>query len=163
MYKIIVTGPECSGKTTLSKKLSQHFKISFAKEYAREYLEKNGLAYEQNDLLKIAQKQIEKEKKFNLLDTDLLTIKIWSEYKYGNCHDWILEKIKNQISQKRIYILCKPDIKWQYDPQRENQHNRGKLYAIYKKELDLLGHRYYINHSKRPLNELYSILEKYIS
>ena len=115
MYKIIVTGPECSGKTTLIKKLSQHFKISFAKEYAREYLEKNGLVYEQNDLLKIAQKQIEKEKKFNLLDTDLLTIKIWSEYKYGNCNDWILEKIRNQISQKRIYILCKPDIKWQYD------------------------------------------------
>ena len=86
MYKIIVTGPECSGKTTLIKKLSQHFKISFAKEYAREYLEKNGLVYEQNDLLKIAQKQIEKEKKFNLLDTDLLTIKIWSEYKYGNCN-----------------------------------------------------------------------------
>ena len=162
MYKIIVTGPECSGKTTLSKKLSQHFKISFAKEYAREYLEKNGLVYEQNDLLKIAQKQIEKEKKFNLLDTDLLTIKIWSEYKYGNCNDWILEKIRNQISQKRIYILCKPDIKWQYDPQRENQHNREKLYTIYKKELDLLGHKYYFYHSKKPLNELYLILEKYL-
>tara|TARA_B100001287_G_scaffold276860_1_gene290238 strand:+ start:2919 stop:3407 length:489 start_codon:yes stop_codon:yes gene_type:complete len=162
MYKIIVTGPECSGKTTLAKKLSQYFKISFAKEYAREYLEKNGLVYEQNDLLKIAQKQIEKEKKFNLLDTDLLTIKIWSEYKYGNCNDWILEKIRNQISQKRIYILCKPDIKWQYDPQRENQHNREKLYTIYKKELDLLGHKYYLNHSKKPLKELYVILEKYL-
>ena len=163
MYKIIITGPECSGKTTLSKKLSQYFKISFAKEYAREYLEKNGLIYKQSDLLKIAQKQLVNEKNFTLLDTDLLTIKIWSEYKYGDCNDWILEKIKNQISQKRIYILCKPDLKWQYDPQRENQHNREKLYGIYKKELDLLGHRYYINHSKRPLNELYSILEKYLS
>lgn len=162
MYKIIVTGPECSGKTTLSEKLSQHFKISFAKEYAREYLEKNGLAYEQNDLLKIAQKQIENEKKFNLLDTDLLTIKIWSEYKYGNCNDWILEKIRNQISQKRIYILCKPDIKWKYDPQRENKHNREKLYTIYKNELDLLGHKYYLNHSKKPLNDLYVKLEKYL-
>ena len=120
------------------------------------------MIYEQNDLLKIAQKQIEKEKKFNLLDTDLLTIKIWSEYKYGNCNDWILEKIRNQISQKRIYILCKPDIKWQYDPQRENQHNREKLFTIYKNELDLLGHKYYLNHSKKPLKDLYLKLEKYL-
>lgn len=120
MLKTIVTGPESSGKTTLCKALSEHFKIPFAEESAREYLHALNRDYNQKDLLEIAKGQLKAENGIQLLDTDLITLKIWSEYKYGSCDNWILTQIQKQKSEKRFYLLCKPDIPWQKDPQREN-------------------------------------------
>ena len=139
MSKIIVTGPESSGKTTLCKALSQHFQLTFSIEYAREYLDALNIDYNQNDLLKIAKGQLKAEKNTTLLDTDLITIKIWSIYKYGNCDKWILDQIEKQTLEKRFYLLCKPDIAWEKDPLRENAENRIDLFKLYKKELEDLS------------------------
>ena len=144
MLKIIITGPESSGKTTLCKALSKHFNLPFSKEYAREYLEKLNRNYNQDDLLKIAKGQLKSEQNTQLLDTDLITIKIWSEYKYGSCDNWILDQIEKQKTEKRIYLLCKPDIPWQADKQRENPNDRDELFKILKQELENLGHDYFI-------------------
>lgn len=161
MFKIIVTGPESSGKTFLCKALSQHFKINFSKEYAREYLHSLKRNYTQNDLLKIAKQQLKAEKNKMLLDTDLITIKIWSNYKYGNCNNWILEQIEKQKKEKRFYLLCQPDIKWEEDPLRESPKNRNELFEIYKKELKILDHDYCIIKGKNRTNKAISkILSK---
>ena len=144
MHKIIITGPESSGKTTLCEALSQHFNIPFSKEYARKYLYSLNRDYNQSDLLKIAKGQLQGEANKQLIDTDLITIKIWSNYKYGHCDNWILEQIKKQTIEKRFYLLCKPDIKWEADPLRENPINRMDLFELYKKELKILRHDYYI-------------------
>ena len=144
MLKTIITGPESSGKTTLCKELSKHFKIPFAKEFAREYLGLLNRDYNQDDLLKIAKGQLASEHNFQLLDTDLITIKIWSEYKYGNCEKWILDTIEKQKTEKRFYLLCKPDIHWEADPLRENPNNRNGLFELYKKELEDLEYNYLI-------------------
>ena len=150
MLKIIVTGPESSGKTTLCKALSKHYNLPFTKEFAREYLTDLGKNYLQEDLLEIAKGQLEYEQLINnnqqisLHDTDLITLKIWSVYKYGNCNNWILEQIEKQKVENRFYLLCKPDLKWDYDPLRENPTNRNELLEIYKQELENLGHKFLI-------------------
>ncbi|MAX06303.1 MAG: ATPase [Flavobacteriales bacterium] len=144
MLKVIITGPESSGKTTLCKSLSNHFKIPFSKEYARKYLEKIERKYNKEDLIKIAEAQLKSEQKLKILDTDLITIKIWSYYKYGSCDKWILEQVEKQKHTKRFYLLCKPDIAWEEDKLRENPKNRMELFEIYKKELENLSHDYYI-------------------
>ncbi len=150
MLKIIVTGPESSGKTTLCKALSEHYNLPFTKEFAREYLTDLGKNYLQEDLLEIAKGQLENEQLINnnqqisLHDTDLITLKIWSDYKYGNCTNWILEQIKKQKVENRFYLLCKPDLKWNYDPLRENPTDRNELLEIYKQELENLGHKFLI-------------------
>ena len=143
-HKIIVTGPESSGKTTLSEQLSKHFNLPFSKEYAREYLATLKRDYNPDDLLKIAKGQLKTENGLQLLDTDLITLKIWSEYKYGSCDKWISTQIEKQKSEKRFYLLCKPDIAWQADKQRENPNDREELFEIYKQELDDLEHSYFI-------------------
>ena len=94
--KIILTGPECSGKTTLCNKLKMYFKLPANKEFARSYLEKLNRKYVKKDLTFIAKKQLESERNKVLLDTDLITIKIWSNYKYNNCDQWIIDKIQEQ-------------------------------------------------------------------
>ena len=142
--KIILTGPECSGKTTLCNQLKMYFKLTANKEFARSYLEKLNRKYVKKDLTFIAKKQLESERNKVLLDTDLITIKIWSEYKYNQCDPWILEQIEQQKSKNRIYLLCKPDIPWEADPLRENPSNRAELFKIYKKELEYLGHDYFV-------------------
>ena len=57
---------------------------------------------------------------------------------------WILEQIEKQKTEKRFYLLCKADIPWEGDPQRENPNDRVELFEIYKQELDNLGHNYFI-------------------
>jgi len=165
MLKIIVTGPESSGKTTLCKALSKHFNLLFSKEYAREYLEKLNSNYNQDDLLKIAKEQLQAENGMQLLDTDLITIKIWSEYKYESCDSWILAQIEKQKSENRFYLLCNPDIPWEADQQRENPNDREELFEIYKKEIASLGHDYFIverenktEHSISKISPLISLI-----
>lgn len=157
MLKVIVTGPESSGKTTLCNLLAEHFNIPFTAEFAREFLNKLDGDYTQYDLSIIAKRQLKNEQlttknyQLSLHDTDLITIKIWSEYKYRNCDNWILEQIEKQKKEKRLYLLCKPDIPWYSDPLRENPNNRDALFDIYKKELKNLKHHYYIVEGKRRL------------
>ena len=165
MYKIIVTGPESSGKTTLCKALAKHFTISSSKEYARKYLEKLDRDYTQEDLITIAKGQLKSEQKPTLLDTDLITIKIWSNYKYGSCDKWILDQIRKQKSEKRFYLLCKPDLAWEEDTLRENAKNRMDLFKLYKKELENLKHNYYTikgeNRTKNAISKI-SVLKSII-
>ena len=163
MNKIIITGPESSGKTTLCENLAKHFKLSFSKEFARFYLEKNGYNYNQTDLLEIAKGQLLSEKNHQILDTDLITIKIWSEYKYGSCDSWILEKINEQKLEQRFYLLCKPDIPWQSDPLRENPDNREELFEIYKMELEQLGLSYSIIEKENRLENAIKKISLYLS
>ena len=160
MLKVIVTGAESSGKTTLCNALAEHFNIPFIAEFAREFLNKLDGNYTQDDLLGIAKGQLQSEQlttntnQLSLQDTDLITIKIWSEYKYGNCDNWILEQIEKQKKEIRFYLLCKPDIPWKSDPLRENPNNRDELFEIYKKDLENLGHDYYVVEGKRRLEKV---------
>ena len=139
MRKIVITGPESSGKTTLAASLAKHYQVPWVAEYARDYLNQLDQPYQEKDLLTIAQGQISREDRaaqitdLLICDTSLLVIKIWSEYRYDHCHPWILE----QLAQRPVdlYLLCIPDIPWEYDPQRENAQDRDILFKQYQQAL----------------------------
>ena len=136
--KIAITGPESSGKTTLSKALKKHYKESvLIPEFAREYLHTINRKYQYSDLLNIAkgQKKTELTEKNNnqiiISDTTLQVIKIWSLEKYKKCDPWILS---NEGSYTH-YLLCKPDFAWEPDPLREAPFDRERLFNVYLKDL----------------------------
>jgi len=141
--KVVFTGPESTGKSTLAKKLSETLGCSWVREYARTYLAQLNRPYVQDDLLVMAKGQVEAEslalKTSDMLicDTDLLTIKVWSEFKYSNCDPWIVQELKNNLPD--LYLICYPDLKWEYDPQRENPDDRLALFEIYLVEVKKLG------------------------
>ncbi len=141
MKKIVVTGPESTGKTTLAQQLGEYYQTIWVREFAREYLSQLNRDYQESDLLKIAQGQVQKENEtavqanqWLICDTSLEVIKVWSEVKYGRCHPWILKQLRQRTAD--LYLLTAPDIPWAPDPQREHPAQREALYQIYVRELE---------------------------
>ncbi len=155
MKKIVIIGPESTGKSTLCEQLAAHYKTNWVPEYAREFLEKNGTQYRYENLYEIGMGQVEGEEssvnghqsmvngsQTNLnpqpitpaifIDTDLYVIKVWSEFVFNKCDNRILTQIAKR--KYNLYLLCKTDLPWQADSLREypDLHTREKLYHYYK-------------------------------
>ncbi len=144
--KIVVIGPESTGKSTLCELLATHYKTHWCPEFAREYLLQNGINYAYEDLLTIANGQIALEgstinqlqptnhklQTTVFIDTDLYVMKVWCEYVFNKCHQFIL----NEIAQRKydLYLFCNIDLPWIKDELREypNEAPRKELYHIYK-------------------------------
>lgn len=122
--RILILGPESTGKSTLAEDLSLHFGEPWVPEFARDYLEKINRPYIYEDLLEIGKGQVSSEdliaeqaKKHLFVDTDLRVIHIWSEHRFGKTDPWVLEQI-----EKRTYdfvFLTNTDLPWEPDPLRE--------------------------------------------
>jgi len=122
--KIVIIGPESTGKSTLTQALAEAYNEPWVEEYARAYLEDIGQGYTYEDLLKIAQGQLalEEEKsrtagRLLFCDTDLHVIQVWSNHKFGKTHPWVLQQIQERTYD--LYFLTAIDIPWQEDPLRE--------------------------------------------
>jgi nicotinamide riboside kinase len=138
MKRFAVTGPESSGKTTLAIALAEQYAGIFIPEFARGYLEQKNGIYSIEDLDRIAEKQLAlweevSAEKILFCDTEMLVLKIWSEFKYGTFSRFILEAFRQQ--QFEHYFLCRPDIDWEEDPLRENPEDREELFERYLSEL----------------------------
>ena len=149
--KVVVIGPESTGKSTLCQRLAEHYNTLWVPEYAREYLEKNGTEYSYRDLLTIAKGQIGLEEKaiqklrgnthhpplatnYSLLfiDTDMYVMKVWAEFVFNKCHNWISNRIAERSYD--LYLLCDIDLPWVKDALREypDKKVRKKLFSLYK-------------------------------
>ncbi len=135
--KIAITGPESTGKSELSQQLAREFKTEWVPEYARFYLDRLSEPYQESDLLAIAKGQIawEEDKmkyasKYLFCDTDLLVIKIWSDFKYGRTDKWIEEHLKE--NRYDFYLLSDIDISWIPDPQREHPDKRKYFFDLFE-------------------------------
>jgi NadR type nicotinamide-nucleotide adenylyltransferase len=139
LKKIVIIGPESTGKSTLCEGLAAHFHTEWVREYAREYLEEHGMGYSYDTLSIIARGQLALEKRgaagardLLFIDTDLYVIKVWSEYVFGRCEAWVLDEIVRR--KYDAYLLTNTDLPWANDPLREypDPGIRDRLFHIYK-------------------------------
>jgi len=161
IHKIIILGPESTGKSTLCELLAQHYNSLWCPEFAREYLVTNGMDYTYDELLTIAKGQLALEEEYTtmvngswsmvgdrwlntktlrsqkhppllFIDTDMYVMKVWCEYVFQKCHYFILDEIVKRPAD--LYLLCKPDLPWTPDELREypDEKPRQELYQIYR-------------------------------
>lgn len=147
MIRIAITGPESTGKTTLSNFLAAHYSAQLCPEIARAYLEKTQGRYTSEDLDKMAQLQYEswvvsEPSNMQVSDTEMTVFKIWSQVKYKTVSSLITTLLQEQTFD--IYLLCKPDLPWEEDPLREHPEMREELFEMYLNELHSNGHPYHV-------------------
>ena len=149
--KVVAIGPESTGKSSLCQHLAIHYNSTWCPEFAREYLLKHGTKYSFDDLLTIAKGQLILERKYAekaikcwedngkktrkpmlFVDTDMYVMKVWCEYVFGKCHQFILDKVVE--SKCDLYLLCNIDLPWVKDELREypDLKSRKELFHIYK-------------------------------
>lgn len=159
--KIVIIGPESTGKSSLCEALAGHYAADhptrWSPEFARQYLLEKGMDYRYEDLLTIARGQLQLEDENTLalkneleshpgpareallfIDTDMMVMKVWSEYVFGKCHPFILEQIATRKYDG--YLLTHTDLPWKKDELREypDLESRKKLFHMYH---DMLVHQ----------------------
>ena len=145
LVKVVLFGPESTGKTTLSKQLARHYNTVWTPEFAREYLQKKWnnerKTCEVSDLVPIAIGQMRLENrlakradKLLICDTDLLETKVYSEEYYGGFVD---EKL-NSASEENLYdsyLLAYIDTPWEEDDLRDRPGRRLEMFTAFENAL----------------------------
>ena len=145
IVKIVLFGPESTGKTTLANQLAYHYQTVWAPEYAREYLQEKWnnkrQVCEHEDLIPIAIGQMKLENKLAqkadkvlICDTDLLETKVYSEEYYDGRVDADLEAAAKK-NQYDLYLLTHIDIPWEFDSIRDRPGQREEMFNAFENAL----------------------------
>lgn len=143
--KVVIFGPESTGKTTLSRHLARYYNSVWVPEYAREYLQNKWNdkreTCKQEDLLPIAIGQMKLENKLAqktdsvlICDTDLLETKVYSEVYYSGSCDPLLDKYA-KINTYDLYFLTYIDVPWEADDLRDRPNNREEMFIEFEDAL----------------------------
>ncbi len=147
--KIAVVGPESTGKSTMSAYLANHYDTVWVPEFAREYCEKLTAPPTWQDEVNMFYGQVALEKeilphanKLLICDTTFITVKIWSDYTFGQSPQEVLDELPEHPYD--LYLLLNIDLPWEEDPLRDFPHMREHFMEVWHKELQALNARYIV-------------------
>ncbi len=152
LVKVVLFGPESTGKTTLSDQLARHYNTVWVEEYARPYLQKvwnqERRTCEPKDIMPIAYGQMALENRLAkradrllICDTDLLETKVYSEEYYGGFVDPLLEQAA-QENNYDLYFLTYIDTPWVADDLRDRPEQRLEMFNAFKNALEKYNRPY---------------------
>lgn len=149
LKKIVIFGPESTGKTTLAKQLATHFHTLWCPEFTRAYLTmKNQLecryaqrivsTYEDIEPMAIGQVALEdsfeyQAQNFLFYDTNLLANLIYSNYYFQKHPTWLYRAVENR--KYDLYLLLDIDVVWEADPLRDRPFARNEMHSLFKNTL----------------------------
>jgi NadR type nicotinamide-nucleotide adenylyltransferase len=145
--RVVVTGSESTGKTTLARSLAEHYRAPWSPEFAREYLQRKVVPLTEEDVEPIALGQREGEDRalegadrLVFFDTDLVSTALYARHYYGACPPWVEASARARLAD--LYLLCHPDVPWTPDGlQRDRGHLRVEMHALFVEALESLGAR----------------------
>ncbi len=142
--RVVVTGSECTGKTTLARRLATRFDAPFVPEFCRGYQDVLGKPLDARDVEPIARGQIaeadaaeNETTRLLILDTDLVSTVVYARHYYGSCPAWAEEAARSRRAD--LYLLCAPDLPWKADGQRDRGDRREEMHGLFAAALAATG------------------------
>lgn len=138
--RIVLTGPESTGKTTLAAALAHRFGAPWLPEASRGFAEEVKRELTAADVESIATRAIRAEDAalaeyppLLVLDTDLISTVVYARHYYGACPAWI--EAAARARRGDLYLLCAPDLPWKADGVRDRPAHRAQLFALFQDAL----------------------------
>lgn len=142
--RVVITGSESTGKTTLAAMLAERFGTVAAPEFARDYLDRKPAPLDRDDVEVIAVGHLDQEQRYVrragrvlFLDTDLFSTVVYGEHYYGGVQPWI-ERVARERSA-HLYLLLDVDVPWVADPQRDRGDRRAEMHELFRGVLERNG------------------------
>lgn len=152
VVNVAVLGAESTGKTTLCRDLAAHFASPWVPEYMRTYLQEKWddeqLTCTWEDLLPIAEGQIELENKlaqqalqtadnkhYLFCDTSLFELMVYSNWYYGDCPLGLTQAAL--AHHYDLILLTEVDTPWVADDLRDAPHERGEISRYFADQLSI--------------------------
>jgi len=145
IIRVVLYGPESTGKTTLSKQLASYYHTNWVPEYMRTFLESKTFVPGEEivyykELSLIAKGQMKAENALlntaNTLlfcDTNLLELQVYAEHYFGECPKAISKSASENTYD--LYILTYVDVPWEADGMRDRPKDREKMFALFEQKL----------------------------
>ena len=138
MIRVVVTGSECTGKTTLARALADHYGAPWVPEFARQFVAEQTRAPSVSDVATIARGQITAEDRalarspaLLIQDTDLLSTVVYGRHYYGDCGAWIETALRERAAD--LYLLAGIDVPWAADgDQRDRGTRRDEMQGLFR-------------------------------
>lgn len=148
VLKIVLTGGECTGKTTLARALAESHGTAWVPEAAREAVVAKPAPLGFEDVAPIARAHLaaadaalheaaRRERPAVFFDQDLLSTSIYARHYYGDCPPWIERLATERVGD--LYLLCLPDLPWTPDPARDRGDRREEMHALFAEALARSG------------------------
>lgn len=151
MKRLVVTGSESTGKTTLAHSLAAHYQVPLAQEFVRTYaLAKHG-PIDAGDHWPIVHGQIAVQESTEaraaeaghhlvVFDTDLLSTVAYALHYTGHCDAGIEQLARERLAHH--YLLLDIDVPWVPDGVRDRATQRDEIHALFRHTLDRFGAPY---------------------
>lgn len=144
VFRVCVTGPESTGKTTLAGQLALLLGTEWVPEASRTYAERvardlsvadvEPIAREHIACVDAAAERVAAGKGTALvLDTDLLSTVVYARHYYGFDSPWL--DGEERARRADLYLLCDVDVPWTPDGIRDRPANRDAMFALFRDAL----------------------------
>jgi NadR type nicotinamide-nucleotide adenylyltransferase len=150
MIRVVLTGSESTGKTTLGSELARHYGAELAPEFVRSFAEQHGgvIRFEDHGPIARGQMQLEDDyiarergvRRLVLFDTDLLSTVVYCGHYFGQCPRWIEEAARER--RPDLYLLCEIDAPWVADGVRDRGEQREAMQALFRDAVVASGASY---------------------
>ena len=144
MIRVVLTGSESTGKTTIATEVARHYGVEVVPEFVRTFAEQKGAPIDFSDHGLIARGQMALEDEYlmrgtRLLiqDTDLLSTVVYCRHYFGRCPEWIEDAAR--VRRPDLYLLCGTDIPWIADGVRDRGHMRETMQGLFEAAVDSSG------------------------
>jgi len=144
LTRIVLTGSESVGKTTLGAQLAARYGVACVPEFVREYAAAKGAPLDFRDHGPIAKGQMALEEMHAasalargdillLQDTDLVSTVVYCHHYFGRCPAFIEEAAIARLATH--YLLLDIDVPWIADGVRDREEQREEVQALFRDTL----------------------------